>query len=150
MNAGVCKIRLHIPESQSLKEKRRVVKSITSRIRNQFNISVAEVGDYDRSRVTDYIFLGTRWHYSDYYSVILDELTDIYDILKLACWDDETHEPLFGEKYTREMLEGIRIEKLTSPHPEEWSNQWLNEPQDSATATFKREYFQWRDGRKKY
>jgi hypothetical protein len=93
--------------------------------------------------VTDYIFLGTRWHYSDYYSVILDELTDIYDILKVACWDDDTHEPLFPEKYTAEMLEGIRIEKLTSPHPEEWSNQWLNEPQDSKTALFRRDEFSW-------
>lgn len=99
---------------------------------------LTEVGDYDRSRVTEYVFLGTRWHYSDYYSVILDELTDIYDILKLGCWDDETHEPLFGEKYTAEMLEGIRAEKLASPHPEEWSNQWLNEPQDVENAIFKR------------
>ena len=47
MNAGICKIRLHIPDNHSLKEKRRVVKSITSRLRNQFNISVAEVDDYD-------------------------------------------------------------------------------------------------------
>ena len=99
---------------------------------------LTEVGDYDRSSVTDYIFFGTRWHYSDYYSVILDELTDIYDILKLACWDEGTHEPLFGEKYTKEMLETIRMEKLTSPHPEEWSNQWLNEPQDVENAIFKR------------
>jgi len=41
------------------------------------------------------------------------------------------------------MLEGIRIEKLTSPHPEEWSNQWLNEPQDVENATFQRSDFQW-------
>ena len=106
---------------------------------------LTEVGDYDRTGVTDYIFFGTRWHYSDYYSVILDELTDIYDILKLACWDDDTHEPLFTEKYTTEMLDGIRKEKLASPHPEEWSNQWLNEPQDVANATFKRDDFQYYD-----
>jgi uncharacterized protein YlxP (DUF503 family) len=47
MNTGLCKLKLHLPENQSLKEKRRVLKSITSRLRNQFNISIAEVGDYD-------------------------------------------------------------------------------------------------------
>jgi uncharacterized protein YlxP (DUF503 family) len=47
MNTGVCKIKLHIPENQSLKDKRRVIKSIISRLRNQFNISIAEVDDND-------------------------------------------------------------------------------------------------------
>ena len=47
MNTGVCKIKLHIPGNQSLKDKRRVLKSITSRMRNQFNISIAEVDDHD-------------------------------------------------------------------------------------------------------
>ena len=47
MNTGVCKIKLHIPGNQSLKDKRRVLKSITSRLRNQFNISIAEVDDHD-------------------------------------------------------------------------------------------------------
>jgi len=39
----VCTLTLHIPESQSLKAKRRVIKSITARVRNQFNVSIAEV-----------------------------------------------------------------------------------------------------------
>ena len=47
MNTGVCKIKLHRPGNQSLKDKRRVLKSITSRMRNQFNISIAEVDDHD-------------------------------------------------------------------------------------------------------
>jgi uncharacterized protein YlxP (DUF503 family) len=47
MNVGVCKIRLRLPENLSLKGKRRVLKSITSRIRNKFNVSVAEVDDHD-------------------------------------------------------------------------------------------------------
>ncbi len=45
MNIGVCQISLRIPENSSLKGKRQVLKSITSRIRNKFNVSVAEVGD---------------------------------------------------------------------------------------------------------
>jgi uncharacterized protein YlxP (DUF503 family) len=47
MNIGVCKITLRLPENLSLKGKRQVVKSITSRVGNQFNVSVAEVDDHD-------------------------------------------------------------------------------------------------------
>jgi uncharacterized protein YlxP (DUF503 family) len=47
MNAGICRIKLHLSESQSLKDKRRVVKSIISRLRSQYNISIAEVDDQD-------------------------------------------------------------------------------------------------------
>ncbi|UCC90276.1 MAG: DUF503 domain-containing protein [Dehalococcoidia bacterium] len=47
MNVGVCKISLRLPENLSLKGKRRVLKSITTRVRNQFNVSVAEVDDND-------------------------------------------------------------------------------------------------------
>ncbi len=47
MNTGICKLQIHLPDNHSLKEKRRTLKSITSRLRNQFNVSVAEVGDYD-------------------------------------------------------------------------------------------------------
>ncbi len=43
MNVGVCRIELRLPENLSLKGKRRVLKSMTTRIRNKFNISVAEV-----------------------------------------------------------------------------------------------------------
>ena len=38
---------MRIPENQSLKGKRRVISSICSRIRNKFNVSIAEVGDND-------------------------------------------------------------------------------------------------------
>ncbi len=47
MNVGVCKIRLRLPGNASLKEKRRVLKSITTQLKNRFNISVAEVDDHD-------------------------------------------------------------------------------------------------------
>ena len=47
MNVGICKIKLHLPGNRSLKDKRRVVKSIITRLRNQYNISIAEVEDQD-------------------------------------------------------------------------------------------------------
>lgn len=47
MIIGVLLIKLRIPENHSLKGKRQVIKSITSRIKNKFNVSVAEVEDQE-------------------------------------------------------------------------------------------------------
>jgi len=48
MNVGVCKVSLRLPENQSLKGKRRVLKSITSRVASKFNVAIAEVDDEDQ------------------------------------------------------------------------------------------------------
>jgi len=45
MNVGVCRIELRLAENLSLKGKRRVLKSITTRVSNKFNVSIAEVSD---------------------------------------------------------------------------------------------------------
>ena len=47
MNVGACRISFRLPENASLKGKRRVVKSITTRVKNKFNVSIAEVDDQD-------------------------------------------------------------------------------------------------------
>ena len=47
MNHRVCTVILPKTENMSLKGKRQVVKSITSRVRNKFNVAVAEVDDND-------------------------------------------------------------------------------------------------------
>jgi len=47
VNVGVCCIELRLPENLSLKGKRRVLKSITTRVSNKFNVSVAEVGEQE-------------------------------------------------------------------------------------------------------
>jgi hypothetical protein len=47
MVVGAARVELHVHGSQSLKEKRGVVRSITQRLRNRFNVSVAEVGGQD-------------------------------------------------------------------------------------------------------
>ncbi|HVE66547.1 MAG TPA: DUF503 domain-containing protein, partial [Thermoanaerobaculia bacterium] len=38
---------LHLPGCRSLKEKRMVVRSLKARVRNQFEVSAAEVADQD-------------------------------------------------------------------------------------------------------
>jgi uncharacterized protein YlxP (DUF503 family) len=47
VNVGVCKVRLRLPDNLSLKGKRQIVKSVTARLKNKFNVSVAEVEDND-------------------------------------------------------------------------------------------------------
>ena len=47
MSVGVCRLKIHIPGSRSLKDKRSVVKSLIARLRQQFNLSVAEVDDHE-------------------------------------------------------------------------------------------------------
>lgn len=47
MHIGVLSIELHFPGSQNLKQKRRILKSLCERLRNQFNIAIAEVDGND-------------------------------------------------------------------------------------------------------
>ncbi|MGD9143624.1 MAG: DUF503 domain-containing protein [Dehalococcoidia bacterium] len=47
MNVGVGKVHLRIPENMSLKGKRQVIKSITGKVRNKFNVAVAELDNND-------------------------------------------------------------------------------------------------------
>lgn len=47
MFVGVCQIEIMLPDSDSLKTKRFVLSSIKAKIRNKFNVSVAEVGNND-------------------------------------------------------------------------------------------------------
>ena len=44
MHVGVCQIQLRLPENGTLKDKRQVVRSVTSRTRQKFKVSIAEVG----------------------------------------------------------------------------------------------------------
>ncbi len=43
MVIGICRVELSIPNSFSLKDKRRVLKSIITRTRNKFNVSISEI-----------------------------------------------------------------------------------------------------------
>lgn len=47
MLVGICTVELYIPEAQSLKDKRGVVKSVIQRLRNKFNVSVCELDNHD-------------------------------------------------------------------------------------------------------
>ena len=51
MNVGVCRVRLRLPENHSLKGKRQGGKSVTQRVRNKYDVSIAEVDDQDAWQV---------------------------------------------------------------------------------------------------
>lgn len=47
MVIGVCTMELFIAEAESLKDKRRILKSLLDRVRGRFNVSIAEVDRQD-------------------------------------------------------------------------------------------------------
>jgi len=51
MNIGSLRVRLRIPENHSLKGKRMVLRSVTSQVKNKFNVSIAEIEDQDMWQV---------------------------------------------------------------------------------------------------
>jgi uncharacterized protein YlxP (DUF503 family) len=50
MTIGVLQLEISIPDAMSLKDKRRVVKSLKDRISHGHNVSIAEVGALDEHR----------------------------------------------------------------------------------------------------
>lgn len=57
MVIGVVKARLSIPDARSLKDKRRVLRSLKDRTLNRMNVSVAEVGCQDQWRMAELAFV---------------------------------------------------------------------------------------------
>ncbi len=47
MVIGTLVLHLQVPGSESLKDKRQVVRSLVARVRRTFNVAIAEVGDQD-------------------------------------------------------------------------------------------------------
>jgi len=47
MHVGCCSIKFFLHGNRSLKEKRRIVRSLKDRLKNNFNVSIAEIGDQD-------------------------------------------------------------------------------------------------------
>jgi|ERR1700682_1593824 len=50
---GVAKVVLHLPESGSLKAKRHVVSGLLRRVRAEFQVAAAEVGERDRWQLAE-------------------------------------------------------------------------------------------------
>lgn len=47
MVVGIIKIKIYAPWVHSLKEKRKLVKSLCAKVKNKFNVSIGEIEDQD-------------------------------------------------------------------------------------------------------
>ncbi|MCX7721080.1 MAG: DUF503 domain-containing protein [Dictyoglomus thermophilum] len=70
MLIGVCRVIISIPESFSLKEKRKIKRSIVDKVRSKFNVSIAEV---DSQEIWNELVLGI--------SIVSTESKYIYEVM---------------------------------------------------------------------
>jgi uncharacterized protein len=83
MTVGIARVTFMMHGNQSLKDKRRVVKSLVEKSRHRFNVSVAEVADQD---VYQRATLGVAVIGSDgrVLNSLLDRIVDFMNSLHLA------------------------------------------------------------------
>jgi uncharacterized protein len=83
MTVGVARIHFRLHGNQSLKDKRKVVKSMIARSRNRFNVAVAEVEDQNaHQRAT--LGIAVIGSEGRLLNSVLDRIIDFMDSLKLA------------------------------------------------------------------
>jgi uncharacterized protein YlxP (DUF503 family) len=83
MVVGAARVELHVHGSQSLKQKRGVVRSIIQRVRNRFNLSVAEVGGQDTWQIA-VLGLATAANEAETARRRLEKAVDFIEDLHLA------------------------------------------------------------------
>ncbi len=83
MVVGVCTIEMRLHGSRSLKEKRRVLRSVKDRIRNRFNVSIAEV-DYQDKWQRALIALAAVSNNRVYVNRMLEEAVSAIESMGLA------------------------------------------------------------------
>jgi len=76
MPVGLLTLELHIPDAQSLKDKRQVLRSLKDKLRRQFNVAVAELDHQDvwqRSLVGVVTLSNEEKHVNEVLQKVLDE-----------------------------------------------------------------------------
>jgi len=88
---GTLKLSLYIRNNQSLKEKRKVVKSIVAKVHKKFNVSIAEIGSNDKWQMVE---LGISAVGNDrrFVNSALDNILSFLDSLYLGEIIDSTME----------------------------------------------------------
>ena len=83
MVIGCCSIRFYLHGNNSLKGKRRVVRAIKDRLKNDFNVSIAEVGNQD---VLQSLHIGISAVSSDkpYMDGLMTKVVNAIDKINLA------------------------------------------------------------------
>ena len=94
---GKARVTLYFEDTFSLKEKRGEVKRITSRIRNRFNVAIAEIDDLNDMRVATLgmtVLSTSTPHADQMLETIIAAIEDLLDISILG--DIETEMIPFG------------------------------------------------------
>jgi uncharacterized protein len=90
MFVATCRLTLHLLGSQSLKDKRQVIKSLLPRLRNQFEVAAAEVGNQDLRKLAmlglAYVS-GTASHAEE----VIQHALDYIEATRLDCEITEVH-----------------------------------------------------------
>lgn len=83
MKIGYCSMKFYLHGNHSLKGKRQVVRAMKDRLKNKFNVSVAEIGDQD---VWQSLHLGVAAVSADaqYLDGLLRQVVNFVDNLHLA------------------------------------------------------------------
>jgi hypothetical protein len=83
MTVGVALVSFRLHEIHSLKEKRRIVKSLVEKSRSRFNVAVAEVADQDVYQKAS-IGIAVIGNDGRVLNSLLDRIIDFMDALALA------------------------------------------------------------------
>jgi uncharacterized protein YlxP (DUF503 family) len=81
MVVGVCQLDVRIPENHSLKEKRHILRKLTDRVRNRFNVAISEVGDNDlwqRAQIGFCTVSNDRRHINSSLDKVVDYIENMY------------------------------------------------------------------------
>lgn len=88
MIVGILTVELRMPENSSLKEKRMLTKGLKDKIRNRFNVSVAEIDNHDKWQIATFgiAHIGTEKIYVDQaLSKIIDFVKEYRQVDLIKC-----------------------------------------------------------------
>jgi uncharacterized protein len=80
MPVGLLTLELHIPDAQSLKDKRQVLRSLKDKLRREFNVAVAELEHHDswqRSVIGVVTLSNEEKHLREVLQTVLDKADSI-------------------------------------------------------------------------
>ena len=83
MVVGTLKLSLYIHDNQSLKDKRRTVKSVIAKVQKRFNVSISEVGSNDKWQMVE-LGISTVGNDRRFVNSALDNILSYLDALYLG------------------------------------------------------------------
>lgn len=115
MVVGVCRISLLLGESQSLKEKRAVLRRIKDRVQQKFNCAIAEVGDQETWQSAQLGFAVVS-NEKGFTQSMVQRILSFIDNLSLAKLTDDEQDYI---DYGEERLEGASAGDYPHWEPDE-------------------------------